>query len=53
MGYDLRSPLEKVIDILKDISDKLHSDEEKIKKDVDYALKIIQSGKLYELNLEG
>lgn len=53
MGYDLRSPLEKVIDILKDISDKLHSDEEKIKKDVDYALKIIQSGKLYEVNLEG
>ena len=53
MGYDLRSPLEKVIDILKDISEKLHSDEEKIKKDVDYAIKIIQSGKLYEVNLEG
>lgn len=52
LGYDLRSPLEKVIDILKEIQSKMHSDEDKIKTDIDYCLKIIQSGKLYEVNLE-
>jgi len=53
MGYDLRSPLEKVIDILKDVMGKLHTDEDKIKKEIAFVLKTIQSGKLYEINLEG
>jgi len=41
MGFDLRSPLEKVIDILHEIRDKLHEDESKIKKDIAYCVKII------------
>jgi len=53
MGYDLRSPLEKVIDILKEVQEKLHADEDKVKKELAFVLKTIQSGKLYEINLEG
>jgi hypothetical protein len=53
LGYDLRSPLEKVLDILKDISGKLSDEESKIKEDIAFCAKIIQSGKLYEVNLEG
>jgi hypothetical protein len=53
LGYDLRSPLEKVIDILNEIRSKLHQDEQKIKEDLEFCTKIIQSGKLYEVNLEG
>ena len=53
LGYDLRSPLEKVIDILNDIKNKVDAEENKIKDEIDYCVKIIQSGKLYEVNLEG
>jgi hypothetical protein len=52
MGYDLRSPLEKVLDILNDISSKMSDEEAKFKEDIAYCVKIIQSGKLYEVNLE-
>lgn len=52
MGYDLRSPLEKVLDIMNDIGEKLGEEEDKIKEDIAFCIKIIQGGKLYEVNFE-
>lgn len=41
LGYDLRSPLEKVIDILNELKNKVDSEENKIMDEIDYCVKII------------
>lgn len=49
---DIRSPLERVLEILNDVRDRLDPDEEKIMLDVNYVVKIIASNKLYEMDIE-
>ncbi len=52
VGFDLRSPLEKVLEILNDVRDKLNVEEEILIKDINYCIKVISSNKLYEAELD-
>ena len=52
LGYDLSTPLEKVLEILNEIRDNMDSSESKFIQDLNYVIKIIQSNKLYEVDLE-
>lgn len=51
-GYDLRSPMEKVIEILNDIRDSLNMSETKIIGDLNYCIKMISTNKLYDTPLD-
>ncbi len=53
-GYDLRSPLEKVLEILAEVRDTIDPTEHKMVSDMQYCIKMISSNKLYEaeLNIE-
>ena len=51
LGYDLRSPLEKVLDILNNLRDKLDPDEVKIIADLNFCIKTISSNRLYEADI--
>ncbi len=54
-GYDIRSPLERVLEILNNMRDQVDIDEIKIIRDLNYCVNIISSNKLYdvEVNYEG
>lgn len=52
MGYDLRSPLERVLEILNNIRDAVDSKENKTISELNYCIKMITSNQLYEANLE-
>ena len=53
LGYDIRSPVEKVIEIIADVRDSLDPGENaRIIADLNYCLKMISSNKLYEAELE-
>ena len=52
LGYDLRSPLEKVLEILTDLRDKMESTEERVIEDLNYCIKMIQSNQLYEIDVD-
>mmetsp|Transcript_7290 Transcript_7290/g.6445 ORF Transcript_7290/g.6445 Transcript_7290/m.6445 type:complete len:106 (-) Transcript_7290:298-615(-) len=49
---DLRSPLERVLEILNEIRDRLDYGEDKTIEDVNYCVKMISSNKLYEANFD-
>mmetsp|Transcript_45376 Transcript_45376/g.33161 ORF Transcript_45376/g.33161 Transcript_45376/m.33161 type:complete len:269 (+) Transcript_45376:178-984(+) len=49
---DLRSPLERVLEILSEIRDRLDYGEDKTIEDLNYCIKMISSSKLYEANFE-
>ena len=51
-GYDLRSPLEKVLEILGDVRNAIDLDEVKMVQDMNYCIKMISSNKLYEAELD-
>ncbi|CDW90418.1 3 5-cyclic nucleotide phosphodiesterase family protein [Stylonychia lemnae] len=51
-GYDLRSPLERVLEILNGLRDQLDIEETKIIQDLNYCIKVISSNQLYEANLD-
>lgn len=51
-GYDLRSPLEKVLEILNDVRDSIDPGETKMIQDMNYCIKMIASNKLYEAELD-
>lgn len=51
-GYQLSSPLEKVLDILGNLRDKIDSGEGKIIQDLNYCIKMIQSNQLYEAKID-
>lgn len=51
-GYDLRSPLERVLEILNDLRDSVDTDETKIIQDLNYCINMISSNQLYEAKLE-
>ena len=48
LGYDLRSPLEKVLEILNGLRDGLDNNEKKLVADINYCIKMISSNKLYD-----
>lgn len=50
LGIDLKSPLEAVIEIITEMRDSL--DSRKQIANLNYALKMISSGKLYEHNID-
>jgi flagellin-specific chaperone FliS len=52
MGYDLRAPLEKVLEILNQLRDQIDTEEDKVIKDLNYCIKMISSNQLYEAKLE-
>lgn len=52
MGYDLRTPLDKVIEILNDLRDSVDPSERRVVADLNYCIKMISSNKLYEARLE-
>lgn len=52
LGYDLSTPLEKVLEILNSVRDNMDSSEGKFIQDLNYVIKIIQSNKLYEVDLD-
>ena len=43
LGYDLRSPLEKVLEILNEVRDSLDKSEERMIQDLNYCIKMISS----------
>lgn len=49
---DLRSPLERVLEILNDLRDRLDSGEDKTVEELNYCVKMISSNKLYEANID-
>ena len=51
-GYDLRSPLERVLEILGYLREQLDADELKVIQDLNYCIKIISSNQLYEAKLD-
>ena len=51
-GYDLVSPLEKVVSILTEIKNMIDQDQTKLIMDLNYCLKMISSNKLYEAELD-
>lgn len=51
-GFDLRSPLERVLEILNNLRDTIDVDESKIIKDLNYCIKCIGNNTLYEANME-
>jgi hypothetical protein len=51
-GYDLRSTLEKVLEILNDIRDCIDMNDEKMLQDMNYCIKMISSNKLYDAELD-
>lgn len=51
-GYDIRSPLEKVMEMLNNIRDALDTSEIKMINDLNYCLKMISTNKLYEADIE-
>lgn len=52
MGMDLRSPLERVLEILNNLRDKIDSNQTKTLQEINYCIKIITSNQLYEANIE-
>ena len=48
----MRSPLEKVLEILNEARDMFDPTESKIIKDINYCIKMISSNKLYEAELD-
>lgn len=52
LGYDIRSPLEKVLEILGDIRDVIDPSQDKMITDLNYCIKMISSNKLYEAELD-
>jgi hypothetical protein len=51
-GYDLRSPLERVLEILNSLRDSIDVDEGKLINDLNYCIKVISSNSLYEAKLD-
>eukprot|EP00347_Sterkiella_histriomuscorum_P005745 403355433 len=51
-GYDLRSPLERVLEILNSLRDQIDVEQAKVIQDLNYCIKIISSNQLYEANLD-
>ena len=51
-GYDLRSPLERVLEILNDIRDSIDPNEERMISEMNYCIKQISSNKLYEAEID-
>lgn len=49
---DLRSPLERVLEILGGFRDRLAADEDKIIMEINYCIKMISSNKLFEADFE-
>ena len=43
LGYDLRSPLEKVLEILNEVRDSMEKGEERLINDINYCIKMISS----------
>ena len=52
MGFDLRSPLERVLEILNRLRDEVDIDETRIINDINYCIKVISSNSLYEANID-
>ncbi len=52
VGIDLKSPLEKVLEIMNNLRDKIDTQEDQMIKELNYCIKIISSNKLYEAELE-
>ncbi|CDW89816.1 UNKNOWN [Stylonychia lemnae] len=52
MGFDMRSPLEKVLEILNELRDQMDMNDTRIIQDLNYCIKIIASNKLYEVNID-
>lgn len=52
IGLDLRSPLERVLEILNGLRDQIDTNEKKIVEDLNYCIKIISSNQLYEAKLD-
>lgn len=50
LGIDLKSPLEAVIEILSEMRDKM--EQKRQIANINYCIKMISSGKLYEHNLD-
>lgn len=48
----MRSPLERVLEILNNLRDAIDVDESKIIKDLNYCIKSIGNNTLYEANLD-
>jgi len=51
-GYDLRSPLEKVLEILADVRNAIDEGEIRMIQDMNYCIKMINTNKLYEAELD-
>jgi hypothetical protein len=49
---DLRSPLERVLEIMNNLRDQLDSGEDRAIEDLNYCIKMISSNKLYEANID-
>ena len=53
IGYDIRSPVEKVLEIINEVRESLDPRENaRIIQDLNYCLKMISSSKLYEADLD-
>lgn len=52
VDYDLRAPLEKVLEALNDIRDQIHPSEERIIDSLSYCINMIQSNRLYEMEID-
>ncbi len=48
----MRSPLERVLEILNHLRDSIDVDESKVIKDLNYCIKCIGNNTLYEANIE-
>lgn len=51
-GYDLRSPLEKVLEILSEFRNAIDISESKLLVELNYAIKMISTNKLYEADID-
>lgn len=52
VGYDIRSPLERVLEILNGLRDQVGMDQTKLLEDLTFCIKIISSNQLYEARLD-
>jgi len=51
-GIDMRSPLEKVMEILGGLRDIIDPAERKLVEDINYCIKMISSNRLYEADID-
>ena len=51
-GFDMRAPLERVLEILNSLRVQIDVDEAKLIMDLNYCIKVISNNTLYEANLE-